>query len=525
MVPGRGLRSDLATERRSLFGMPAATPTWILGVGVVLTLALIGLAQLDAGGQRDIWQFAHWNLSGLAGFIAVVVSARHVTGRERQVRTWVAATLGLWTLYNFVHALISLSGGTAFPSYADAIGLIVFVPAMGVLVASVHGRLTLAEETAVYLDAGILATAVFAIFLVTFGPTALQIGGLRSIFVFAYPLQFFAIALAGSVAVVAVGYSIGPRGAFALLAGAALVGFAYLALVTSRTAGIELFGALSGPLFSIGTLIGAYGGMTWWDEVSESPRHIATTRFLTRSLGPAAAALTLVAVLRESSEFEPLEGFVRIAVLLAGGLVLIRQGLLLRERSLMLAEVQLLHDENDRLVDELRKELAERERVQDQLVNASRMAAVGELAAGVAHEVNNPLTGVLGFAEILLQDFDLEDPRRKDIETIRSEALRARGIVRALRDFARPRPPEPTPTDIGDVITRALDLVRYPLDPIRGYHQRIARGDGPGPGRSAGDPAGDPQRTDERDAGHARWWHPHRRECRPRGSGRRDDHR
>ncbi len=148
---------------------------------------------------------------------------------------------------------------------------------------------------------------------------------------------------------------------------------------------------------------------------------------------------------------------------MTGILVVIRQALLLRERTHTLAEVRTLHDENDRLVDELRAELVERERVQDQLLNASRLAAVGELAEGVAHEVNNPLTAVLGFSEILLEDIAPEDPRRPDVEQIRDAALRARSIVRALRDFARPQEPQLVPTDLPDLIGRMLELVRFPL--------------------------------------------------------------
>lgn len=157
------------------------------------------------------------------------------------------------------------------------------------------------------------------------------------------------------------------------------------------------------------------------------------------------------------------EGIVRVAAFVTGTVFIIRQALLLRERTNMLAEVRTVHEENDRLVRALRGELLERERVQDQLVNATRLAAVGELAAGVAHEVNNPLTSVLGFAEILLEDLDLGDPRREDVQTIREAALRARSIIRALRDFARPLQPELVPTDLPDLVVRMTDLVRYPL--------------------------------------------------------------
>jgi signal transduction histidine kinase len=159
----------------------------------------------------------------------------------------------------------------------------------------------------------------------------------------------------------------------------------------------------------------------------------------------------------------PVEGMVSVVAFMTGTLFVFRLSLLLRDRTTMLAEVRSIHEENDRLVGELRAELLERKRDQDQLLNETRLAAVGELAAGVAHEVNNPLTSVLGFAEILLEDLDHEDPRRQDVQTIRDSALRVRAVVRALRDFAGPGPPEMTPTDLPELVTRMTDLVRFPL--------------------------------------------------------------
>jgi signal transduction histidine kinase len=111
--------------------------------------------------------------------------------------------------------------------------------------------------------------------------------------------------------------------------------------------------------------------------------------------------------------------------------------------------------------EELQEQLSETQRMQQQMVQASKMAAVGELAAAVAHEVNNPLTGILGFSELLLANLPANDPRRADVAVIHSEAVRARGIVRALLEFARPRPPQRIKTDINPLVRSVVDLVRF----------------------------------------------------------------
>lgn len=184
-------------------------------------------------------------------------------------------------------------------------------------------------------------------------------------------------------------------------------------------------------------------------------------RFALMVIGPTVGIVAFITML--VALHSPAEGIVTVVALVAGALFLIRLSFLLRERTAMLAEERSVRDDNDRVVGELREELLELVRIQGQLVSDTRLAAVGELAAGVAHEVNNPLTSVLGFAEILLEDLDREDPRRQDVQTIRDSALRVRAVVRALRDFARPRNTELAPTDLPDLVARVTDLLRPSL--------------------------------------------------------------
>jgi two-component system NtrC family sensor kinase len=97
--------------------------------------------------------------------------------------------------------------------------------------------------------------------------------------------------------------------------------------------------------------------------------------------------------------------------------------------------------------------------LRSQLAKAEKLAAVGKLAAGVAHEINNPLTGVLAFAEDLLDEVPEDSEFVEDIQVIIREALRCRDIVRNLLDFARQENPKFEIDDINTVVQQSLILV------------------------------------------------------------------
>jgi signal transduction histidine kinase/CheY-like chemotaxis protein len=116
--------------------------------------------------------------------------------------------------------------------------------------------------------------------------------------------------------------------------------------------------------------------------------------------------------------------------------------------------------ENSRLYEGVKQQMIELRQTQAQLVQSAKLAAIGELAANIAHEINNPLTTVLGFASFIAERLPADDPTREELGLIQEEASRARDIVRDLLQFSRQRDFMPEPSDVNAVIDQVLGMVR-----------------------------------------------------------------
>jgi two-component system NtrC family sensor kinase len=155
-------------------------------------------------------------------------------------------------------------------------------------------------------------------------------------------------------------------------------------------------------------------------------------------------------------------------------------GYLAHSFNTMTAELQLAHTALRESAGQLERKVEERtaelKRMQAQMIQSEKLVAVGKLAAGVAHEINNPLTGVLTNSSLMLEDLADDHPWREDIQTIVNETLRCRKIVKGLLDFSRQTRPQRTLLDLNQVVEDTLSLVRnqtvfrntkivYELDP------------------------------------------------------------
>ena len=116
---------------------------------------------------------------------------------------------------------------------------------------------------------------------------------------------------------------------------------------------------------------------------------------------------------------------------------------------------------NAQLYQELETRIQAQKLAEARLIRSARLAAVGEMAAGVAHELNNPLTTVTGLVEIALDELPSEHPQKSDLELVLQEAHRARGVVRRLLDFSRPVDDQRLSTDVNELIQGTLPMFEH----------------------------------------------------------------
>ena len=131
------------------------------------------------------------------------------------------------------------------------------------------------------------------------------------------------------------------------------------------------------------------------------------------------------------------------------------------------------HDELGKLQSSFNAMTKKVSETESKLYQSNKMASVGQLAAGIAHEINNPLTGILTFSSLLLNQPDQDPAVHEDLETIVRETKRCRDIVKGLLDFSRQVPPRKTISDINSIVNQALAIVDHELEVA---NIRVSRG-------------------------------------------------
>lgn len=139
-------------------------------------------------------------------------------------------------------------------------------------------------------------------------------------------------------------------------------------------------------------------------------------------------------------------------------------GVLARTFNSMINDLKVARDQREKWTQTLEAEIAKKteeiQKTHQSLVQTEKLASLGRMAAGVAHEINNPLTGVVTFAHLLKKRFPAESSEAQDINIIIEQADRCSKIIRNLLTFARATPSEKGKVSINDVINRTVFMVQ-----------------------------------------------------------------
>lgn len=120
-----------------------------------------------------------------------------------------------------------------------------------------------------------------------------------------------------------------------------------------------------------------------------------------------------------------------------------------------------LYSELENKVSALNEAYAKLTEIHKELIQSEKLAAVGQLSAGVAHELNNPLTVVIGLAELLLENKNETEEKRKDLESIKKQAERCRSIILNLLQFAQKNETEKKTVQLNSVLNETMELWSY----------------------------------------------------------------
>jgi diguanylate cyclase (GGDEF)-like protein/PAS domain S-box-containing protein len=235
----------------------------LLIVGLPCVAVLMLLTALDVGGQVVLWENAHWTLAGVLATWLAALGARDSHGTERRVRGLIAVGTGSWLVGQLSWDFQTAQGFFNVPAPSDLGFLGLVVPIFLALILAVHRRMPRAEELAAYLDSAAIFLAISAAILAAHGQQLASLGLVVAAVTVAYPILHLASAAAGLVSMLATRAALRLDGAYLLLGGLAVLGFAWVAWLGDALVALPSAGSLTNYAFSIGIIAVGLGGAGW----------------------------------------------------------------------------------------------------------------------------------------------------------------------------------------------------------------------------------------------------------------------
>jgi len=458
-------RSDtLSPSRLSALGRLPAT-TWALAFGWILLFGSYAIASITVSRGRGLTAFGDIEmcLVSLYGTVCLLLSIRSSNRRTRAFWILLAAGCAAWFVGQVIWTYfeVGLRQEVPNPFVGDVIIFLHPVPMIAALALKPHdGRDDLSAHIG-YIDFSLLLA--WWVFLYTYVVIPWQYIAPN---VTLYGASFDNLAAAENLLLV-VGFAVlvaKARGAwreiYSHLFSAALF-YAAGSYLTNRAIDIQHYYTGSPtdlPLIASFVWFGTAGIVGFrLKPKQEQPPKSATKE----SLWPWRLAMLAVFSVPIMSMWSvwfsknPPEvrtfriGVTQVTLVLVAALLFIRQRMIDRDRS--------------RLLTASREAFEDLKLFQQQMVQNEKLMSIGELAAGAAHEINNPLTGILGYSDLLVDDSSLSDRQRVVADKIRQLARRIKTLVTSLLSFARRVPSEKTSLDLNQVIETALHLSNIDL--------------------------------------------------------------
>lgn len=454
-APARGMDATRPWEKTSWIILAA----WAALVGVYAVVSLVAGKGPRLTAFGDIFQCA-------AALFAVVCLLLNTSSEDNRTRTfWILLTLGcamwlsgqiVWTYFE-----VYLRHDVPNPFLGDVVLFLHPVPMMAALAAKPHDARNDLNVRLQYLDFSLLL--VWWVYLYMFVVIPWQY---ISPDVMRYGLSYDHLAVIEDL-LLTVGFAAlwkrvrGPwKEIYAHLFCASLL-YAVASYATNRA--IDDLTYYTGSIFDL-PLVASF---VWFGtagivahrlkpkpEIVEAPSH-ETNRWAARVAMAAVLSVPLMALwsLLRSSDLSEVRTF-RIGVT-QGALVLIALMMFLRQ--------SLVDRDRMRLLEASHQSFENLKHFQYQMIQTEKLVSLGQLAAGAAHEINNPLAGILGYSDLLVDDATLGERQRAVADKIRTLARRIKLLVTSLLSFARQVPSEKTQLNVNSIVASALHLSNLDL--------------------------------------------------------------